>query len=314
MTKQYRHTLPAVLSLVLTVICSNPTPGGETIFGGAPGRLEVLRLLDRLPDRLTRDRTIRVDLMTIFMSYPEHFKGLVLDGSGNLRVVMKDGTKIVYDDGKVKDFRARLTTPDLEDMLSLIYIPGKIVEPPDKDYDPGRFRVTPFFQAVYGKTREAVKANLVSVEFCGRPVPFNRQNGAAQALQRVGRELASLMKEKPRLKKYVFPVGGTFVWRSIAGTKRLSPHSFGIAIDLNPKEGAYWRNRGRGFDATTHLRGYPIQIVNLFEKHGFIWGGKWWHYDSMHFEYRPELLLKPKYSSNLGASTRLTGSGQRNKP
>jgi hypothetical protein len=28
----------------------------------------------------------------------------------------------------------------------------------------------------------------------------------------------------------------------------------------------------------------------IFEKHGFIWGGKWYHYDTMHFEYRPELL------------------------
>jgi len=30
--------------------------------------------------------------------------------------------------------------------------------------------------------------------------------------------------------------------------------------------------------------------VAVFERHGFIWGGKWFHYDTMHFEYRPELL------------------------
>ena len=34
----------------------------------------------------------------------------------------------------------------------------------------------------------------------------------------------------------------------------------------------------------------PLEIVELFERHGFIWGGKWYHYDTMHFEYRPELL------------------------
>ena len=28
----------------------------------------------------------------------------------------------------------------------------------------------------------------------------------------------------------------------------------------------------------------------IFEKHGFIWGGRWYHYDTMHFEYRPELV------------------------
>ena len=43
--------------------------------------------------------------------------------------------------------------------------------------------------------------------------------------------------------------------------------------------GAYsWRNR------------VPEEIVRVFEKHGFIWGGRWHHFDTMHFEYRPELL------------------------
>ena len=35
----------------------------------------------------------------------------------------------------------------------------------------------------------------------------------------------------------------------------------------------------------------PHAVVEIFERHGFIWGGKWFHYDTMHFEYRPELLL-----------------------
>ena len=30
--------------------------------------------------------------------------------------------------------------------------------------------------------------------------------------------------------------------------------------------------------------------VRVFEKHWFIRGGRWHHYDTMHFEYRPELL------------------------
>ena len=37
---------------------------------------------------------------------------------------------------------------------------------------------------------------------------------------------------------------------------------------------------------------YPWEIVAAFEAQGFIWGGKWYHYDIMHFEYRPELLAK----------------------
>ena len=34
----------------------------------------------------------------------------------------------------------------------------------------------------------------------------------------------------------------------------------------------------------------PRAIVDAFERHGFVWGGRWYHYDTMHFEYRPELL------------------------
>src|ERR1700737_4809713 len=26
----------------------------------------------------------------------------------------------------------------------------------------------------------------------------------------------------------------------------------------------------------------PLEIVHIFEQHGFIWGGKWYHYDTMH--------------------------------
>jgi D-alanyl-D-alanine carboxypeptidase-like protein len=38
----------------------------------------------------------------------------------------------------------------------------------------------------------------------------------------------------------------------------------------------------------------PWEIIRIFESHGFIWGGKWYHYDTMHFEYRPELLIAGK--------------------
>lgn len=34
----------------------------------------------------------------------------------------------------------------------------------------------------------------------------------------------------------------------------------------------------------------PQQIIDIFERHSFIWGGKWYHYDTTHFEYRAELL------------------------
>jgi hypothetical protein len=38
----------------------------------------------------------------------------------------------------------------------------------------------------------------------------------------------------------------------------------------------------------------PEQVVKLFYEEGFIWGGHWDKYDTMHFEYRPELILLSK--------------------
>ena len=87
--------------------------------------------------------------------------------------------------------------------------------------------------------------------------------------------------------KYVSKTAGTFNWRKIAGTDRISTHAFGTAIDINTKYSNYWQWDGN----MTWKNLIPIEIVEIFEKHGFIWGGKWYHYDTMHFEYRPELLV-----------------------
>ena len=35
----------------------------------------------------------------------------------------------------------------------------------------------------------------------------------------------------------------------------------------------------------------PLAFVKAFEREGFVWGGKWLFFDTMHFEYRPEILM-----------------------
>ena len=88
--------------------------------------------------------------------------------------------------------------------------------------------------------------------------------------------------------------------RCIAGTPRLSVHTFRIAVDINPQYGGYWalwaaprHERGAGSaeaDWADLQDRIAIEIVKVFEKHGFIWSGNWYHFDGMHFEYRPEFL------------------------
>jgi hypothetical protein len=129
-----------------------------------------------------------------------------------------------------------------------------------------------------------------TVNFCGNKVKFNARCGAADALTAVGKDLDAVFAKRPELKEYVTHLGGTFNWRFIAGTRRLSNHSFATAIDLNVNKSAYWRTDASSKLATFSRKNWPLEIIQAFEQHGFIWGGKWWHYDTMHFEYRPELI------------------------
>ena len=97
----------------------------------------------------------------------------------------------------------------------------------------------------------------------------------------------------PQWKEYLIPAG-TYNWRYIAGSNRLSSHSYGIAIDINAKYSNYWRwdfPTATEYCDIPYKNNIPLDIVKIFEKHGFIWGGRWKHYDTMHFEYRPELIM-----------------------
>jgi hypothetical protein len=118
---------------------------------------------------------------------------------------------------------------------------------------------------------------------------FSKINNANLALIKVSKDL----DEHPEWKKYLTNIGGTFNWRKISGTNRLSAHSFGITIDINTSFSNYWQWDCGCKDENkklTYKNRIPDGIIEIFEKHGFIWGGRWKHYDTMHFEYRPEFF------------------------
>ena len=200
----------------------------------------------------------------------------------NNKIYLSNGKNFIYDDGKRKNFKEALNNPDIEDMFKFKYPKFWLVTPPKND--PGRIRFEPLFKELYGHNANEVKQNLEYIPWFDKNILVTKANGVANNLKSVYKELKAL---PPKYQKYLHPIGGTFKWRYIAGTKRLSVHSFGAAIDINVKYSAYWRwSRG----TYRYQNKIPKKIVQIFEKYGFIWGGKWYHYDTMHFEYRPELL------------------------
>jgi len=225
----------------------------------------------------------------LLAAYPQHL-ARVEDGT----LIWRDGTRMPLDDGHgSKPFAQWLAAPDIADMFAIAYPAGADIVPPAKDADPGRARNTAFFDKVYGDCRKGeVATNLTDVAWLpkrgGQKLPFSRVNGAAAALAAVSRELDELPAS---FDVFLIPSAGTYNCRVIAGTSRVSAHGHGIAIDITLARSDYWRNAAARSDGAIAYRNtIPVDIVRIFERHGFIWGGRWYHYDTMHFEYRPELV------------------------
>ena len=90
-----------------------------------------------------------------------------------------------------------------------------------------------------------------------------------------------------------------FNWRYIKGTDKLSNHSTGLAVDINPLYNPYYKSTRRreiiqpqtGQPYLDRTADFPFKITDddlchtLFAAHGFTWGGSWESpKDYQHFE------------------------------
>lgn len=226
-------------------------------------------------------------------AYPGHFKSFE-----NNQLIWNDGTKMPFDDArKDKNFAQLINEADLEDQLmSMSYPKGKNVPKPKQKEDPGRVRYEPFFKKMYGNSAEEVRKKLTTIIWLPKSINVKLQVTTVNDIHLKLQEISNRLDSLPHLHKYLKNPGGTFNWRNIAGTNRLSMHSFGMTIDVNVEFSDYWRwavkaEEDDGSRVIEYRNRIPLEIVEIFEANGFIWGGKWYHYDTMHFEYRPELLI-----------------------
>lgn len=213
-------------------------------------------------------------------------------------LVWKDGSRMPIDEGQNKsDFDALLNSGDIKDQFYATYPLGRNGQSPAKNFDPGRVRNHAFFTKMYGDCQKGEVTNkLVAITWLpshgGQKLLVTKVNNVAARLEAISAELDKLPHD---FLKYLKPSSGTYNCRVIARTQRPSPHGLGIAIDINAPQTDYWQWNKPGPDGIYAYKNHvPWEIVEIFEKHGFIWGGKWYHYDSMHFEYRPEIIAAGK--------------------
>ena len=209
----------------------------------------------------------------------------IIDYKGN-KLFFKDGSSLIYDDFKTKSTTELIENPDVEDQFFYDYKLGQI-------NDAGRIRNEAFFKKIYGNSKSEVENKLVDVVWCPKLVNQKIKVTSVNGIDKIVKNLSIELDKNPAFANYLKNIAGTFSWRNIAGTNRLSMHSFGMTIDINTKYSNYWQWDCKCKNENAKLiykNRIPLEIVKIFEKYGFIWGGNWQHYDTMHFEYRPELL------------------------
>lgn len=220
-------------------------------------------------------------LAAFVAAYPEHLAGVE---NGDL--VWRDGTRM----------SAAALGTSADPHIQTIASP-----PPEDPRHPATDAVSaidyePIYRKMYGDCRVGeVAPRLAPVRWTrnapdgGRIVMATEVNGVATKLQAISDALDEL---GPEFRTFLRPLGGTFVCRTIALSARVSLHGFGIAVDVNPAHGDYWLTAPRGVDGQPQRRSrIPPEIVEVFERHGFVWGGRWHRFDTFHFEYRPEYFV-----------------------
>lgn len=292
--------------LLLPLCCTVETAAGER-----GGELSGLSAEDR------------INLLCLRSAYPQIRAvesgpdGIWLRLEGERRVLYASAAELAahpYDDATLLDRERRLSRRldparmdvSLRASMHLPYLPDPERAATPLGYSPGRWRSYAFLKALYGADAATVRRGLGVTSLQGRKV---RMSGAAvRALAAVDGRLREAVRQRPELKPWLVSAGG-FLWRPIAGEQRLSPHSFGIAIDLSPQRAPYWR--WARMERHPLQQSYDSEIVRAFEAEGFIWGGKWHEYDLMHFEYRPEIMAKARVLHQLETAG---GSGLEDLP
>lgn len=158
------------------------------------------------------------------------------------------------------------------------------------------------YDALYDCTsRTKIESHLTRIDFLGKKSSVHEQ--IVYPLKRVENAIQNLAKTNTSVKDFVTTLASadSYAWRNISDSGNRSFHSLALAIDILPKgwqqKNVYWAWR-RDIDGDDWMKlpldrrwMPPDEVIEIFEKEGFIWGGKWTIWDNMHFEYHPEIIL-----------------------
>jgi hypothetical protein len=158
-----------------------------------------------------------------------------------------------------------------------------------------------FYDALWrAHDRDEAYDRIKSIRFLGKTVMVHYS--ILEELSLVEELILTESKTNLPVRQWIDRIGTLdgWNWRSIADTQSRSFHAYGAALDMLPSSTGrletYWlwtaRTKSDWWSVSYDQRLHPPEaVIKAFEAYGFVWGGKWLFYDTMHFEYRPEIFI-----------------------
>ena len=174
---------------------------------------------------------------------------------------------------------------------------GRITTLPD--YQELPVRSSDFLDHVFGTKEALLREQCDWVPFLDHKAYMNQF--CEIALRKVEAEIFKVAESDAEVQDFVenLKIIYSFKQKAVRGSENASHHSYGLALDLVPdsydRKHANWK-WSTAFIKVWHLiplekRWSPPQaVIDAFEKNGFVWGGKWSHFDNIHFQYSPEII------------------------
>ncbi len=165
-----------------------------------------------------------------------------------------------------------------------------------------------FLDMLYGgNNRVSMDLNMSKVSALGlRTIAHSM---VVEKLKIVDKEVTDLASTNAHVRDFVSSIQmlSGYAWRNISKSSIRSYHSYGVAFDLLPEttrgKQVYWdwsRVNNKHWYSIPYSKRWmpPDELIKIFESHGFVWGGKWQFFDTMHFEYRPEIIIYNRLMSD----------------
>ena len=237
-----------------------------------------------------------LEINAILSAYSERIESMEIEKDEVCFII--NGKSIYYSDGKMLN-KNNLSSADLYQSIFYTYTKGTLSVIPEY-VKSITVRSSDFQDALYGEGEVEISKECRWIPFLNKSVFVN--NICIDELTNINNFLKESAERSSAVNEFINGIiaVSSFVTKKVTGTGNTSFHSYGLAIDLIPisyeGKSVYWKWSAVFNDnwRTIPLKDRwspPGEVIKIFEENGFIWGGKWHHFDTIHFEFRPEILV-----------------------